>query len=217
VPTLLIIALLVIPYFNINIEASGLFLKDRTKRLRLFYLAALGMLVFLLAFHVYVAVGPTVIVALAMIVAANSTPIRLHGSVAIWPGSRCLLGYDWFLFELIVLTAVGTWFRGPGWSWFCHGGVKCNPLERFSLCVARALRDPVRAFGVVSLGLLLALAIAPAKEHFSQWHSYQRHYLALIHDRGDAVSLRRRFLPGFIRSGCRTWVLSTAAPRATWD
>ena len=56
--------------------------------------------------------------------------------------------------------------------------------------------DPVRAFGVVSLILLLALAIAPAKEHFSQWHSYQRRYLALIHDRGDAVSLRRRFVPG---------------------
>jgi uncharacterized membrane protein len=37
--------------------------------------------------------------------------------------------------------------------------------------------DPVRAFGVVSLILLLALAIAPAKEHFSQWHSYQRQYL----------------------------------------
>jgi cytochrome c1 len=56
--------------------------------------------------------------------------------------------------------------------------------------------DPVRAFGVVSLILLLALAIAPAKEHFSQWHSYQRKYLALIHDRGDALSLRRRFVPG---------------------
>jgi cytochrome c1 len=56
--------------------------------------------------------------------------------------------------------------------------------------------DPVRAFGVVSLILLLALAIAPAKEHFSQWHSFQRKYLALIHDRGDAVSLRRRFVPG---------------------
>ena len=56
--------------------------------------------------------------------------------------------------------------------------------------------DPVRAFGVVSLVLLLALAIAPAKEHFSQWHSYQRKYLALIRDRGDAVSLRRRFQPG---------------------
>ena len=37
--------------------------------------------------------------------------------------------------------------------------------------------DPVRAFGVVSLILLLTLAIAPAKDHFSQWHSYQRKYL----------------------------------------
>ena len=56
--------------------------------------------------------------------------------------------------------------------------------------------DAVRAFGMVSIVLLLALAIAPAKDHFSQWHSYQRHYLALIHDRGDAVTLRRRFQPG---------------------
>jgi mono/diheme cytochrome c family protein len=56
--------------------------------------------------------------------------------------------------------------------------------------------DPVRAFGVVSLILLLALAIAPAKDQFSQWHGYQRQYLTLIRDRGDAVSLRRRFQPG---------------------
>src|ERR1700741_5093092 len=37
VPTLVIIALVVIPYFNINVEAEGLFLKDRQKRLRIFY------------------------------------------------------------------------------------------------------------------------------------------------------------------------------------
>src|SRR5271169_5762776 len=36
VPTLLIIALIVIPYFNINIEANGLFLKDHYRRIRLF-------------------------------------------------------------------------------------------------------------------------------------------------------------------------------------
>jgi hypothetical protein len=23
----------------------------------------------------------------------------------------------WFLFELVVLTTIGTFFRGPGWSW----------------------------------------------------------------------------------------------------
>jgi len=118
VPTLLIIALIVIPYFNINIEANGLFLKDRTIRLRLFYLAALGMLIFLLAFHVYVAVGPTVIVALAMIVAAYSSPdspSRFRRYLALKPLAYWIM--TWFLFELIVLTAVGTWFRGPGWSW----------------------------------------------------------------------------------------------------
>ncbi len=118
VPTLLIIALIVIPYFNINIEANGLFLKDRTKRVRWFYLAALGMLTFLLVFHVYVAVAPTVLVALAMIVAANSTldsPSRMRRYLAQKPLAYWIM--TWFLLELIVLTAVGTWFRGPGWSW----------------------------------------------------------------------------------------------------
>lgn len=71
------------------------------------------------------------------------------------------------------------------------------PIRKYLSSAWRALfGDPVRAFGVVSLALLLALAIAPAKEHFSQWHSYQRHYLGLIHDRGDAITLRRRFQPG---------------------
>lgn len=56
--------------------------------------------------------------------------------------------------------------------------------------------DPVRAFGIVSLILLLTLAIAPAKDHFSEWHGYQRNYLRLIRDRGDAVSLRRHLQPG---------------------
>lgn len=60
----------------------------------------------------------------------------------------------------------------------------------------RLFGDPVRAFGVVSVLLLLALAIAPAKDHFSEWHGYQRKYLKLIHDRGDAVSLQRRYQPG---------------------
>jgi hypothetical protein len=118
VPTLLIIALVVIPYFNINIEANGLFLKDHARRVRLFYITALAMLIFVLFFHVYVAVGPTVIVALAMIVAAYSTPdspSRLRRYLAMRPLAYWIM--TWFLLELIVLTAVGTWFRGPGWSW----------------------------------------------------------------------------------------------------
>ena len=56
--------------------------------------------------------------------------------------------------------------------------------------------DPIRAFGVVSLLLLLSLAIAPAKNHFSEWRHYQNQYLTLIRGRGDAVTLRRHFQGG---------------------
>ena len=55
----------------------------------------------------------------------------------------------------------------------------------------------VSAFGTVSLLLLIALAIAPAKNHFSEWRHYQKQYLALIRGRGDAVTLQRHFHDGF--------------------
>src|SRR5450755_2215956 len=55
VPTLVVIALVVIPYFNINIEAKGLFLKHRKLRLRIFYVVVLVLCLFLWYFGVYVA------------------------------------------------------------------------------------------------------------------------------------------------------------------
>src|ERR1700756_3534287 len=74
VPGLVVMALVVIPYFNINIEADGLFLKDRGRRLRIFYIASGALVLFLLLFHVYVALVPTLMVAAFMIVAAQSSP-----------------------------------------------------------------------------------------------------------------------------------------------
>jgi cytochrome c1 len=56
--------------------------------------------------------------------------------------------------------------------------------------------DPIRAFGVVSFLFLVVLAIAPAKNHFSEWRHYQHQYLMLIRDRGDAVTLQRHFQGG---------------------
>ena len=118
VPTVLIVAMIVIPYFNINIEATGLFLVHRAKRLRIFYLAAAALLIFLLVFHVYVAIGPTILIVAAMMVTAYSTPAspsRFRRYLVSKPLAYWIM--TWYLFELIVLTAVGTWFRGPGWSW----------------------------------------------------------------------------------------------------
>lgn len=118
IPTLLVIALVVIPYFNINIEAEGLFLKDRRRRLSIFYAAAVVLSLFLWFFGVYVALAPTLIMAGLMVLAAYSSPqssSRFRRYLASKPLSYWVM--TWFLFEMIVLTAVGTFFRGPGWSW----------------------------------------------------------------------------------------------------
>ena len=56
--------------------------------------------------------------------------------------------------------------------------------------------DPLRAFGVVSALLLALLAIAPAKNHFSEWRHFQKGYLRLVRSRGDAITLQRHFQSG---------------------
>jgi len=118
VPGLVVMALIVIPYFKVNIEAEGLFLKDRARRLRIFYLVTALLSLFLIAFHVIVALVPTLVIALLMILASQSSPQSSTGFrryLAARPLSYWVM--TWFLFELVVLTAIGTFFRGPGWSW----------------------------------------------------------------------------------------------------
>jgi hypothetical protein len=118
VPGLVVMALIVIPYFKVNIEAEGLFLKDRQRRLRIFYIVSGLLLLFLLFFQVYAALVPTLIVTALMMVAAQSSPqsvFPLRRYLAARPLSYWVM--TWFLFELVVLTAIGTFFRGPGWSW----------------------------------------------------------------------------------------------------
>lgn len=45
-------------------------------------------------------------------------------------------------------------------------------------------------FGLVSLALLISLAIAPAKDFFSQWRHYQKRYLALAAERQTGTLVR---------------------------
>lgn len=117
VPGLVVMALIVIPYFKVNIEADGLFLKNREMRLRIFYAVASALTLFLLVFKVYVALVPTLIMAELMLLASRSSPqsgSKLRRYLAGRPLSFWVM--TWFLFELVVLTAIGTFFRGPGWS-----------------------------------------------------------------------------------------------------
>ena len=135
VPTLVVFALIVIPYFNINVEAAGLFTKDREKRLKVFWIVSIVVCLLLVAFDLYklrpqeslleyesfqfflVAIVPTMVVLGLMAMAAYTPPnttSRFRRALAAKPLSYWIM--SWFLFELVVLTAVGTFFRGPGWS-----------------------------------------------------------------------------------------------------
>ena len=118
VPTLVVLALIVIPYFNINIEAEGLFTKDRDKRLKIFWAVSILFCIFLIVFDVIVGLVPTVITVALMALAAytpTNSPSKFRRFLAAKPLSFWIM--SWFLFELVVLTAVGTVFRGPGWAW----------------------------------------------------------------------------------------------------
>jgi hypothetical protein len=117
IPTLVVLALIVIPYFKVNVEAEGLWTRNRTQRLRILGVVTALFSIFLVVFDVFVALIPTLLVAgLMFFSAANRTaPGRFHRWLAAKPLSFWIM--SWFLFEAAVLTLIGTFFRGPGWSY----------------------------------------------------------------------------------------------------
>lgn len=117
IPTLVVIALVIIPYFNVNIQAEGLWLRDRSKRLRIFWIVVLALLIFLLVFEVYALIPTTILIAAGMLLAARQggNPGRFRKWLASRPLSFWIM--TWFLMAASLLTVIGTFFRGPGWSW----------------------------------------------------------------------------------------------------
>jgi quinol-cytochrome oxidoreductase complex cytochrome b subunit len=115
IPGLVVLALIVIPYFDINIHGDGLFLHDRAKRVKIFAGVVIVLCGFFAAFEVWVALVPTLVVAAFVAAAAYQASTSRTRGLAAKPLSFWIM--TWFLTELIVLTAIGTFFRGPGWSW----------------------------------------------------------------------------------------------------
>lgn len=118
VPGLVVAALIIIPYFNINVQGESLWARDRKRRLFVLGAVLAAFCVFLLVFDVIVALVPTLLIGGLMLWSGRFSP-ESPKLFQRWLCSKPLSFWimTWFLVELILLTLVGTFFRGPGWSW----------------------------------------------------------------------------------------------------
>jgi len=117
-PGLVVLALVVIPYFNVNLKREALW-QTRT-RSKLAYLwasvAALSAIFLFTGAHpVWPIVLPLWLVAVLMTLPALYP--RRQGAIA-WLGDRSLAFWIflWFLLASVALTVIGVFFRGPGWQ-----------------------------------------------------------------------------------------------------
>ncbi|MGB0036172.1 MAG: hypothetical protein WBP79_11925 [Candidatus Acidiferrales bacterium] len=117
IPTLVVIALIVIPYFNINVEGEPIWAKNPARNFRMFLVVLAALAVFLAAFHAWTVFVPSVVIGGLVVYSYFAVPGERR-----FPGylrSRALSWWvmTWFITVAVVLTVVGTFFRGPGWSW----------------------------------------------------------------------------------------------------
>jgi len=117
IPTLVVIALIVIPYFNVNIEGRALWAYRPAEHLRTILIVVLILLAFLAVFHAWTIFVPTALVA-TLLVFSYAGRFAEKGwlkSLGTKPLSWWIM--TWFIVVAVCLTTVGTFFRGPGWSW----------------------------------------------------------------------------------------------------
>jgi hypothetical protein len=117
IPTLVVIALIIIPYFNVNIEGAPIWAHRPVRNLRTALVSLIALLAFLAIFRAWTIFTPTSIVSLLLVL---SYRVRQRQSgwlqtLSTKPFSWWVM--TWFIAVALCLTIVGTYFRGPGWSW----------------------------------------------------------------------------------------------------
>jgi len=118
IPGLVVTALIIIPYFKVNIESEGFWLKSRFRKMVGFWTVVVLLCLMLGRYEVYPVLVPTILTATLMLVVASAAKQPRSGKLE-WLVSKPLSFWimTWFLIVTIVLTAIGTFFRGAGWAW----------------------------------------------------------------------------------------------------
>ncbi len=117
IPGLVVVALVIIPYFNVNIKGEPVWAADRSRRFLIFTVLVGLLLIFLGLYRAWTVLVPTVFIAGLTVVSffQLKRPQRLIGFLQTRPLSWWVM--TWFIAVSLTLTIVGTFFRGPGWSW----------------------------------------------------------------------------------------------------
>jgi len=116
IPTLVVLALVVIPYFNVNVEGEPLWSRRPSRNLLSVLATTILLLAFLAFFDAWTIIVPTAIVA-SLLIFSYTARQQITGWQAVL-ASKPLSWWimTWFIVVSICLTVVGTFFRGPGWS-----------------------------------------------------------------------------------------------------
>ena len=114
-PGLVVVALVVIPYARINLSARPLWSGDKPRK-RLWIGGTLAVLsVFFAVFNCWPIVIPTLLIGAAMFsVYRGGEGGRLRRFLVSVTLPEWIM--TWFILVAAILTLIGTFFRGPGWS-----------------------------------------------------------------------------------------------------
>jgi len=109
-PALVVIALVVIPYARINLESAPLWATPSRWKTPALAATLLALLALFGIFGCWPIVIPTAILGVAVFAARFETRFLSRITLPEWI-------MTWFVVIAVVLTVIGTFFRGPGWSW----------------------------------------------------------------------------------------------------
>jgi hypothetical protein len=117
-PTLVVLALVVVPFFNVNLSDETLWQHDKSRRLTILGVVVLLLTALLLHVGAWDALIPVWMIGCLMGLAAWWFGKPVHGFRS-WLSAKPLPFWimTWFLMEAVILTTVGALFRGPGWVW----------------------------------------------------------------------------------------------------
>jgi menaquinol-cytochrome c reductase cytochrome b/c subunit len=125
IPGLVVVAMVVIPYFRANLEDRGFLEAPSRRQMSVLTTLTAALAAFLIWWRVWAVLVPTLTLYAAMVLPSLPwCPPAWRRRLTSVTLSDWIM--TWFVAVAVILTLIGTFFRGPGWKWIWpwQGGVQ---------------------------------------------------------------------------------------------